>query len=379
MRFSIITAFLLCLWLSSCIDPYHPEINGDVDGQLVIEGMITDQPGQQRVYLSTTNSFTDANQNLLKKVSGARVEISDDEGNVFVLEETLRPGVYATDPDVKGVIGRFYRLKVESGGKEYLSEPELLLPSAEPASVSAEFAHEFVKESSGETLQNKVLFYVNVSKKEEAAAHYKYSIEYTYEIEVPFWQTPFECGDTTKTEPTPQICYVQEQPPSFLNILSLENFTGSLFQKHLLADIDPDRKFMSKFSINVKQYSMTEMAYDYWEDIQGQALKTGSLFDPTPGRIFGNLYSVSDPDEPVFGYFMASSVKEKRSFFTPAVLKTEFDNFNDCSCFPELTLKCFNPLPTDTSSFKLPTPRATCCDCRVYPNSTVEEPLFWND
>lgn len=376
MRINIFIAFLFILWLSSCIDPFNPEINGNGDGQLVIEGRITDQPGQHRVNISKTRSYNDPNGAIPDQVSGARVQISDDEGNVFELAE-LTAGVYATKTEVQGVVGRTYQLKVTYQGEEYSSEPELLTPSSEPASIGARFTREFVEEGTGEVLLNRVLFYLDVNKNKQASDYYKYSIDFTYEIESPFWQTPDACGDNTLTEITPKICYVSEEPDVFLNILSLKGYAGARYQEHYVGEVDANRRFMSKFSIRIRQYSMTEQAYQYWENVQAQRLRTGSLFDPPPSRIPGNIQSVSKPDEAVLGYFMASSEKEIRSFFSPEVLEAELENFNGCDCFPEPTIKCMGVVPPD--GFVLPPPRNYCCDCREYPNSTAEKPSFWTD
>lgn len=367
----------ILLWLSSCIDPYNPEVIGG-KGLLVIDGMITDQAGPHRVYLSRTKSLNNPNHRIPDKVSGAQVEVTDDEGNVFLFEE-IYDGIYASEPDVKGVVGRSYQIKISFEGKEYLSAPELLPPSAEPVSLSAEFAGEFLKDGSNNPQKNKVLFYVNLADTEGTSDFYKYSVDYTYEIEVPYWLTPYECGDTTKQEPTPRLCYANEKPATFLNTLSLKGHAGSQYNQHFLTEVEPNRRFMSKFSLHVVQYSMTERAYNFWEDIKAQSLKTGSLFDSPPGRILGNIESVSDPGEAVFGYFMASSVKEERAFFSPGILGAEFENFTSCDCFPEISAKCLSVLPQDTNNFELPAPHALCCDCRLYPNSSVEQPSFWTD
>lgn len=378
MRFSVYIAFCVLLGLVSCIDPYHPEVKGDKEGKFVIEGMITDQPGQQRVYVSKTRSFNDPNRSIPERVSGAEVQISDDERNMFLLTE-LTAGVYASGPEVRGVIGRSYQLKVSYQGKEYISEPELLTPSSEPVSIGARFAHQFVEEGSNEAFINRVLFYLDLDNTTGGTSDfYKYSVDFTYEIKTPHWETPYICGDTSAVEKTPEVCYVREEPAVFLNILSLKGFTGSKYQEHFLTDVGANRRFMSKFSILIKQYSMTERAFNYWEDIQEQNLRTGSLFDPPPSRILGNIRSVTDPYEPVFGYFMASSEKQIRGFVTPTVLEATFENFDGCDCFPEKTVKCLGAIPP-SEPFDMPFPSHYCCDCRTYPNATAEKPSFWTD
>ena len=46
----------------------------------------------------------------------------------------------------------------------------------------------------------------------------------------------------------------------------------------------------------------------------------GTIFDAQPSEIKGNIYSASDPAEPVIGYISATTIEEKRIFIEQADL-----------------------------------------------------------
>ncbi|MFZ1976751.1 MAG: DUF4249 domain-containing protein [Bacteroidota bacterium] len=82
---------------------------------IVIEGIITDQPGPYRVTLSQTVEYDQPN--VFPPVSGAAVTLSDNLGNSELLTETSS-GTY-TSSHMQGVPGRTYTLAVLSNGTTY--------------------------------------------------------------------------------------------------------------------------------------------------------------------------------------------------------------------------------------------------------------------
>jgi hypothetical protein len=69
--------------------------------------------------------------------------------------------------------------------------------------------------------------------------------------------------------------------------------------------------------VEVSQYSLTREAYRFWERYEEQRIRTGSILDPLPEPIEGNVYNVNDQNDIALGYFSASSVTTKR-------IKTDF-------------------------------------------------------
>ena len=73
----------------------------------MIEGIITNEPGVCKVYLSQTRNFNEDNQ--FQKVSGATVKVKDNGAETTLSE--IQPGIYETNV-INGVPGHIYQLSV---------------------------------------------------------------------------------------------------------------------------------------------------------------------------------------------------------------------------------------------------------------------------
>lgn len=109
---SVIAMITSCFLFTSCFEEIDiNEINGPTSGRLVIEGLITNETRQHAVILSRTKvAITDS---AAEKVSGAKVEITDGVRVYKLFESDTLPGVYLTEPNVTGEIGKTYGLTVE--------------------------------------------------------------------------------------------------------------------------------------------------------------------------------------------------------------------------------------------------------------------------
>ena len=55
--------------------------------------------------------------------------------------------------------------------------------------------------------------------------------------------------------------------------------------------------------------------------VDEQTSRTGSIFDPLPASLEGNIYNINQPNELALGYFGASAVSYKRIVIVPMYLK----------------------------------------------------------
>lgn len=110
MKNSLIVSLLLIMLLAaSCTERIDIDLD-ETYTRLVVFGNITTDTAVHYVELSATTSYY--YNEAPPPVTGAIVEISDDEGNIFDLEET-EPGRYATSPLFAAIPGRTYSLNVE--------------------------------------------------------------------------------------------------------------------------------------------------------------------------------------------------------------------------------------------------------------------------
>ena len=73
----------------------------------------------------------------------------------------------------------------------------------------------------------------------------------------------------------------------------------------------------------VKQYAISQAAYDFWKLQEDQSENAGTLFDPIPAKIPGNISNPDDPGEPVLGFFEASGVSTSRIFISNEILPSQ--------------------------------------------------------
>lgn len=60
----------------------------------------------------------------------------------------------------------------------------------------------------------------------------------------------------------------------------------------------------------VRQYSLTQAAYQYWTLFEQQCTRSGTIFDPQPASIEGNVRAVDDTTKLALGFFGASGVSQ---------------------------------------------------------------------
>jgi hypothetical protein len=118
MRVRSAIYILLSLTTTFIIPGCEKVINVDLNEaapRIVIEGLITDRRGPYIITVSKSASYF--SESLPVSVTGAKVVITDDFGNIDSLKEIM-PGTYMTGR-IRGSIGRVYTLKVISDGQVY--------------------------------------------------------------------------------------------------------------------------------------------------------------------------------------------------------------------------------------------------------------------
>jgi len=349
-----LSLILFIVLVYSCIEPLDSNFKGDRPTGLVVDGLITNEPGPYVVYLSRTSEYNSTSENTVGVV-GAIVTISDDMGNSEILTETYFPGIYKTDPNgIRGVTSRNYKLEIETAeGEQYESNPELLgsVSDIEAVYYERQEFQEIAEDNTVSTFEGFQIF-IDTKDPSDHKNYYMWSCTGTYEIHT----QPWNFFDIKRRVIDPKdccaVCWINERF-SNINVLDDRVFAGTSLQKKPVSFIrirnsDRTRHFRGKYHVEVNQLSLTKEAYRYWSSIEEQISSTGSIFEPAPGIITGNIRNINDPEEAVFGFFGASSVSTL-SVFIPAD-EVEY-SVSDTLIWPD--------------------------DCRVLPNSTAVKPPFW--
>jgi hypothetical protein len=75
---------------------------------------------------------------------------------------------------------------------------------------------------------------------------------------------------------------------------------------------------------------LDEKGYEFYDLIKATTETLGTVFDPQPSMIKGNIKCVNDPTELVIGYVSASTIAEKRIFIAHSELPYNWFYDQDC-------------------------------------------------
>ena len=115
MKQFIIIGFIAAIIVSSCKQNITLDLKNSAP-QIVIEGIINDQPGQYFVAISKSIPYYDSNK--VVPVSAAVVVVSDDAGTVDTFKEAALAGRYLSS-SIMGTPGRTYHMSVNIAGQQY--------------------------------------------------------------------------------------------------------------------------------------------------------------------------------------------------------------------------------------------------------------------
>jgi Domain of unknown function (DUF4249) len=369
----ILLLFIL-LFLGSCISQFIPETSEDKQ-ILVVEGLITDQPGPYIIKL--TRSLPLGVKSNATPVKGCTVSISDDIGNTYFLAETTA-GVYLTDSSqFKGSIGRFYTLHINTNttvsNHTYESTPTELKPVPPIDSVY----YEKVTIQAGtntSAAEEGCQVYLNTQDPANQCKYYRWEFTETWEFILPY------------AVPN-KICWISANS-NMINIKNTSAISEDKILRYPLNFISNQTdRLKVKYSILVNQYSLNEDEYQYWDKLQSMSQQVGSLYDIIPSSVSSNINCLDNPNEKVLGYFSVSSRSSKRIF-----VKDHFagmpNPYSADNCIAD-TISGGEPLPPGLNStvwiiitslvppYVVTTYSKGCYDCTV--RGTNVEPSFWTD
>ena len=106
---------LIGVGLNSCQEVVSIDLN-KADPHIVIEGIISDQPGPYAVKVSKTGNYFESSL-YFPSVAGAQIVVMDDKGQLDTLKEVDQGTYFSTT--LKGITGRTYSMSVINEGKTY--------------------------------------------------------------------------------------------------------------------------------------------------------------------------------------------------------------------------------------------------------------------
>lgn len=341
---------MLCA-LSSCIKPFDIDVDEGAK-ILVVNGLITNEPGPYTVKLNKTTSYGGHFTDVHKDVLGAAVTITDDLGITETLAE-VREGEFQTKVNgIQGRIGGAYTLRIRlKNGEEYVSETEKLQPVPPIDRLYFVFRETTTVDADGNEA-DAPLFEIRIDAKDPANEKnfYRWVSIGTYEVETQ--PENFKIIDRRGNQiAAPKECCWQcwiTKAGYTAAVISDRQFNGKSLIGQPVSTIPITPQYLGiKYHVRLKQYSLSERGFTFWQMLGTQSSGTGSVQDPAPANLHGNITNAHNADEQVLGYFGASAVETKSMYIKRS------------------------DVPISLSRFEFPD------DCRVISGATTTKPSFW--
>lgn len=318
----------------SCIDPYVPPVIVS-KGILVVNGHIYIEEKACKIQLARSQAIT--SKEAAVPELGAIISAEDIDGNLYTLAE-LGNGAYATfsndfNYDVK------YKLNIKTAdGKKYESTFVSALKS--PAIDTIYFEKGTTQEASefSNALLQNWLVTLNANDPETRNKYYRFEFTETWEYRA-YFISKYEYRPPNPLIIAPSIrnqliynCWKTDSTKTILTY-STENLNQNLISKFKLNSIPiSSKKLDHSYSVESKIYAISKDEYTYWENLKKNSQSTGSVFDPQPSQITGNMKSLSDKEDLILGYFSPYSVSKFRRTIVSTDLNPVSFNKDNSDC-----------------------------------------------
>ncbi|GAB3168612.1 DUF4249 domain-containing protein [Telluribacter humicola] len=294
--------FLLVAYLTGCVEEIRVPIRS-TEPQLVVEGRITSAGGPYTVRLSRSGNYNAPDSYKGSAVTGAKVQIFETttDRRVDLLPVDEQPGLYQSqDSTFVARAGQSYEVRIElPEGKVFVSEPETMPKAVPVQNLTARFTtntgrvsdtpfgYEIFLDTQDQPDQSNYYRWTahSVIRRESIGLrdfggffHKKFCWTPVFDNDILIYADTYSNGQPIREQ------YVYQSPVYIVG-------------KHF---------------VEVQQYSLTREAYQYWRKFNEQRQRIGTIFDPIPSPVYGNVYNAANPTERALGLFEVAGVSQKR-------------------------------------------------------------------
>ncbi len=264
MKYIKLSLFLLIFLggVTACEEVIELDLESG-EPRVVIEGIVTDQPGPYTVTISKSVDFYD--KNIYPAGTGATVTIADSEGNTDTLTE-VADGVYQTNT-LEGVAGRTYHLTVVLDGETYTASSTIPAKKVTIDSLGTKFEEESLFYDEG--------YYVTC-----------------YFSDVPDVKNFFRVNLFVNGAPYQYEVNDEMVEDNNFNLINDKFFEGNQLDWEFYADLSAGD------SIYVELHNVDEATYDYYATLV-QVINGGGMAPSNP---------ITNLSNDALGYFGAFSV-----------------------------------------------------------------------
>ena len=317
----------LCVMIStvSCVEEFALKMNVlRFESDIVIQGRIL-SGDKSIIYLSRTQPFgSDAVE--VDSITNAKITIVGQNG--FQSDEAI----YESEENCYKIDTRhllpntLYALRTEFDGEIYLSDYLAILDTPEIEDIT------YKERNDG------ISIHLSTSNDEDLSRYYMWNYEEDWEFHatvdfvgakgIPVYNNKLYSQEIVNGYNPYFYCWKHTESDEIC-LYNTTNLDTNQVKEHELLRIPIDDVRISYiYSILVKQFCISENAYNYYRQLESLTENNSGLFAPMPTELNGNVTCVSTPSKKVRGYVLASNVKTKRLFIYESDFKqihSEYD------------------------------------------------------
>jgi len=378
---------LLIFILPYCKEKYISPVISPASGYLVVEGIINSSAGETNITLTRTSSL---NSQTIIFESGAKVFVQGDDNSSVSLKENSTGHFTISNLNLNN--NKKYRLSIiTKDGKTYQSDFSSVKNNPPIDSIS------WKRDG------RDVSLFVNTHDPNNNTKYYQWEYVETWEIHSIFLSSlKYKIGTNSKgattysavyndsttygPDMTKYLCW-KTDPSTLILTGSTANLASDVINLPLLTIPADSWKLNILYSINTKQYSLSQGRYEFLQRMKKNTEGTGSVFDAQPSELNSNIHCINNPNEPVIGYIDVCPVQEKRIYINRKSLpdwnynqfcsEVEIPNISDSIAIKALfllpTYPKTDPVTGRIISFFAAPPE--CVDCKLKGSSV--KPSFW--
>jgi hypothetical protein len=386
MQFNkLILLFCLpALFLVSCITRFEPEISTMDYNKIVVSGYVNDSGGEQTVTISRSIPLSEVNQ---KAMPGCTVTISDDKGHQFPMTDASDGNYHCYIDPIYIIQGSSFNVDIVTpDGDNIVSDFDFY--SSSPKVDSIYYMREDLTTGNPTKIVQGIQFYVDLKGDNSNSRFFRFEPVETWEYHVEYAVEWYYSGGREPKhvwppDSTNMVCWRTYLPKNIFT-LSTKDFSENKYRLLPLHFIDnTTSRLVYGYSLLVNQYSLSEAAYNYWNQLRINSSSEGGLYEKQPLATKGNLRNLTHPDQAVLGFFGVSAVTSKR-IFVSKVENLPLLYYSSCTPDP-LSIYGFSDygsnqwplyLMGDRNGWQPMVLDKECVDCRVLWGKNMK-PDFW--
>lgn len=313
--------------LISCVDEINLTTGGN-ERKLVVDAWISNDPNFSYVKVYYSAPFQSGNNHLkFNKPAVNRIWVEAEKQSMnfdyapFYATPQRDELIYILRDNINFQAGESYRLNILlHDGNHYRSDWQKVAPRGEILDFEYDIIEKIVFRNMVNTPPYQYLQYfldINAIIDNPSQEGFGYYLKASG-IE--------ELMTQSQNEFCQCVCYLDiPNINDGMNVVSISGISGSNI-RHSIGNITMGRIF--RHYINLNLYTTTAEGAAYLEQIQIQQKNTGSIFDPMPFKIKGNIKNLNDESEEVLGYFFTAHHTQKDDLVRRAEFLTRYSHLN---------------------------------------------------